>query len=559
MKRECGAPLLYSESRRTMSSGIIARFPLWRPNRLARPATSAGLFILGASYTYLRMDLVQALVILFGLVNLALGAFLYFNSNKSRVVRLYALIIVFATLWSFSTLMTGVRLPFPYFAAAMTGHYIFGYLAYLSFFWFALMFPERPKWSLLPVGILSVLSVAVLFLIPFTRLFFDELKSGADLASSVVFNETGYIGFILMLSGVFFAGLVILLRTMHQADRHALYRELDPTQVYFAILANLVAGVFGIVLNLVFPLYGNFSLFYINPVLVTGALVVIGLYNILRYNLFNSRIIVSEFFAAGLVILSLTRVVLSQSQTEFIVNSVIFIFVLAFGILLIQGVFRETKLREELEREQKALEKANQKLKEIDREKTEFVSIASHQLRSPLTAIKGYASMLLEGSYGPVLGEMKQVVERIFNSSELMAASVQDFLDVSRIEQGRMKYEMKEMELGKVVRTAVEELQSVAHKKGVVLTYKSRGEPFTVSGDLGKLKQVFSNLVDNSLKYTPKGSINVDVSHGANIIRMVIKDTGCGMSKETMGKIFDKFVRADNANKVNVMGTGLGL
>ena len=232
---------------------------------------------------------------------------------------------------------------------------------------------------------------------------------------------------------------------------------------------------------------------------------------------------------------------------------------LAFGILLIQGVFRETKLREELEREQKALEKANQKLKEIDREKTEFVSIASHQLRSPLTAIKGYASMLLEGSYGPVLGEMKQVVERIFNSSELMAASVQDFLDVSRIEQGRMKYEMKEMERGKVGRTAVEELQSVAHKKGVVLTYKSHGEPFTVSGDLGKLKQVFSNLVDNSLKYTPKGSINVDVSHGANIIRMVIKDTGCGMSKETMGKIFDKFVRADNANKVNVMGTGLGL
>ncbi len=283
-------------------------------------------------------------------------------------------------------------------------------------------------------------------------------------------------------------------------------------------------------------------------------------YAILKYRLMNLKLIATQIFIVLLWAFIFARAAFAPSGSgEQIADGVLLAMTIIVGILLIRSVSREVESREKLQRQEKELERVNARLREIDREKTEFVSIASHQLRSPLTAIKGYASMVLEGSYGPVFGEMKGALERIYNSSELMASSVQDFLDVSRIEQGRMRYEFKPVELGKIVRTAVEELQTVAHKKGLTLTYKSHGEPFMVMGDMGKLKQVFSNLVDNSLKYTPHGTVDVTVAHGQGIVRVEIRDTGCGMSTETLGKIFDKFVRADNANHVNVSGTGLGL
>ncbi len=331
--------------------------------------------------------------------------------------------------------------------------------------------------------------------------------------------------------------------------------ELEHARIKYFFLGMLMSFAGGSISFL--PVYG-IDIYPISNFAVAIYPVIIG-YAILRHRLFDIRVAAAQGLTFLLWIFVGVRFALSSSPREALINGLLFLTVAISGVFLVRSVNQEIQAREKLEKEEKALEKANQRLKELDRQKTEFVSIASHQLRSPLTAIKGYASMILEGSYGPVLGEMKGAVERIYNSSELMAASVQDFLDVSRIEQGRMKYDMRPVELGKIVRTAVEEFQPVAHKKGVALSYKSQGEPFMLSGDLGKLKQVFSNLVDNSLKYTPTGSVDVELSHGEGIVRAVVRDSGVGMSKETMAKIFDKFVRADNANKVNVMGTGLGL
>jgi signal transduction histidine kinase len=508
------------------------------------------------------MTLVQTLLIIFSLLNLAFATFLYLHGNKRVVITFYALISVFASLWSLSTLATGiVDLPARYFTIAVYGHYIFGYLAYLSFFWFAFFYPKRSTKSTFWPTAITIISVAFLALISLTKVMFNSISAQGPLAQRLSFNEPGYVVFIVMLSFVFFAGLLYLLRKHATAANEDRYKELDQYQIYFAILTNFVAGILGISLNLILPLYGDFRFFYLNPILVTLALMGIGLYNLLKYRLFNTKVILAEFFTAGIWIVFLARIV-QPEKSNTIVDITLFLGTVVFGIFLIQSVNREVNAREEVERLAKQLEKTNERLKELDRQKTEFVSIASHQLRSPLTAIKGYASLLLEGSYGNLPKGGLEAIKKIFDSSRYMAASIEDFLSVSRIELGTAKYDMKPLDAASMAKEITEELLPAAHDKKLTLEFKDRCDgKCSVLGDMGKLRQVVLNLVDNSIKYTPHGGVTVtaDLDRSKQVARISITDTGVGIPNEVMPTLFKKFSRAKNANEVNVMGTGLGL
>ena len=181
-----------------------------------------------------------------------------------------------------------------------------------------------------------------------------------------------------MLSGVFFAGLLTLLRTRRSVDAGILYKDLDRYQIYFAILANFIAGILGVVFNLIFPLYGDFSFFYVNPILVTGALIVIGLYNILRHNLFNARLILSEFFTGGILILSLTRFVLSPPGTARVIDGVLLVVMMGFGAFLIQSIIRETRQRNRIEQQEKELEA-------INHQQENLLHFMSHEIKGYLT------------------------------------------------------------------------------------------------------------------------------------------------------------------------------
>ena len=299
-----------------------------------------------------------------------------------------------------------------------------------------------------------------------------------------------------------------------------------------------------------------YSAFFVFPFILFTA------YSMLRHKLFNAKAIFAGIF---ILLLSLTTIIETALLEEIDLSNIIIaftklFFILVIGVLLVRSIINEVKQREHIEHLATQLEKANERLKELDRLKSEFVSIASHQLRSPLTAIKGYASLILEGSFGAVNDAVKEAVQKIFDSSSLMAVSVQDFLDVSRIEQGRMKYNFEDFDLEKLLTTVVEELTTVAMQKGLALTLKITNEGnFRVHADLGKIKQVLYNLIDNSIKYTPDGSVNVLMHHEDGKIRIEIHDTGVGIAPETLPKLFDKFVRSRNAHHVNVSGTGLGL
>jgi signal transduction histidine kinase len=170
--------------------------------------------------------------------------------------------------------------------------------------------------------------------------------------------------------------------------------------------------------------------------------------------------------------------------------------------------------------------------------------------------------MFLEGSYGQLGEKMNEPMSRIFESAKLMAMSIDDFLNVSRIESGNMKYEYSEYSIAEQASHVVDDLRAEALKLGLILTYKSDiTSGAVVKADVGKTQQILHNLINNSLKYTPKGSITVFAHEDRKLQKIYIEiiDTGIGMSKETIDELFGKFTRAKNANSVNIKGTGLGL
>lgn len=284
-------------------------------------------------------------------------------------------------------------------------------------------------------------------------------------------------------------------------------------------------------------------------------------YLIIKFKVFNIRLIGAQALVVGLVVLIGSKLFTVEAGANRTVTIVTLCAVCFFGYFLVKSVKKEIETRERIEALADELESANERLRVLDQQKSQFVSIASHQLRAPLTAIKGYLSMILEGDYGELTAPLKDTVTRVFDSANNLVTIVGDFLDVSRIEQGRMVYDWKDFDLKPLVETVTHELREPAEKKGLEFTIAvDESKTYMLHGDMNKLKQVFTNLVDNSIKYTPKGKVEILLSKpSADTIRFAVKDNGVGIDKETLPRLFEKFTRAENASEVNVIGTGLGL
>jgi len=201
------------------------------------------------------------------------------------------------------------------------------------------------------------------------------------------------------------------------------------------------------------------------------------------------------------------------------------------------------------------------KIKEIDQMKDEFISMASHELRTPLSAIKGYVSLILEGTFGKITNpEMKKSLNRVMISTRRLEELVEDLLNVSRIEQGRLNIKMGNIKLEPIIEEIISQLKITADEKNLVLEYKKpETELPQVQGDSDRLKQVFVNLVGNSIKYTKKGNVTIVTEVKGNKLEIRVKDTGIGMSADEQKRLFEKFYRVKNKETANIAGTGLGL
>lgn len=213
-----------------------------------------------------------------------------------------------------------------------------------------------------------------------------------------------------------------------------------------------------------------------------------------------------------------------------------------------------------VEHQRKELTVANQRLQQLDKTKSEFISIASHQLRTPLTVIKGYLSLILDGTVGSCDIKAVDTLTKIKSSSDRLVSLVNDLLDISRIERGTMQFEFKPGRLETLAKDVFDEFEEQAKQKGLQFTFHPpKAATPLVSIDNLKLRQTILNLIDNAIKYTPSGSIDVTVKRQGPLVRFEITDTGIGMTEETRQNLFQKFTRGEGVSTVNTEGLGLGL
>lgn len=514
------------------------------------------------------MDLFQNLDLLSVGVAIAstavLGFTVYFNNRQSITNRTFLWFSLVTAVWGalnyLSYQIQNVNLAFWFLRTEVALAVWHSMLLFQLFYVFPLSeikFFRGYKFFIFPLTLLvSILG--------FTPLIFSAVESlNSDGEISTLVNGPAIPLFGITTIGLILSGIIVLSR------KTILTKGPDKLKLKLFLTGGVIMISPIIILNFIFPAFLGDSRFVPFGAVSVFPFVIFTSYAILKHKLFNIRVAGTAVLVFLLAVVTFSEVILSRELSLIVYRSSVFLLVLVFGIVLIRGVLREVEQKERLQKLSDELAKANDKLKELDKAKTEFVSIASHQLRAPLTAIKGYASLILEGSFGEFSDKVKKAVDIIFQSSQKLVTVIEDFLNITRIELGRMKYEMSDFDFKKLVEGVVGELRPSIEKRGLTLSFEASGADFTAHGDLGKLNQVVNNLIDNAAKYTPassadgrQGSIKLTLSKATDSshkVRLEIKDTGVGIDQETMGRLFQKFTRADDAGKINITGTGLGL
>ncbi len=455
----------------------------------------------------------------------------FLQSKRDKVEIFYALIAFFASLWALATLF------FLDFRIAFWGHYIAGSLSYLSFFWFSVYYPVRTIKSLVfPIAV-TLGNFVILAIVP-----------------TPSFLEWGYGVFVIYLSFVYVSTEVFMFQ------KFRLSTDIDKVRLSYLIDGTLVAGTLGIFLNLILPWMGNFNFFKFGPIFVTASFTGVSIYTLIKFKLFNIKVIAAEIFTILMVMILLLKF-LSSAGGATLSNGIVLLFSVIFGIFLIRSVLLEVRNKEKIEELAQKLQRSNEELKKLDQAKSEFISIASHQLRAPLTAIKGYISMLIEGSFGIVPEKAVEPLKRTFSSAQQLVSLVSDLLNLSRIESGKIKYEFGEVALSVVISDAVKELENVAQKSGIGVEFSAGEGNIKVRGDKSKLHEVFINLLDNAIKYSKGGTIKIGVKGQGSSQTVVtfVSDNGIGISQSEIPKLFSKFGRTEESQKMRPDGMGIGL
>jgi len=198
------------------------------------------------------------------------------------------------------------------------------------------------------------------------------------------------------------------------------------------------------------------------------------------------------------------------------------------------------------------------KLKEIDEMKDNFISMASHELRSPLTAIKGYLELFNDDKEKKISQESQHYLENISSSIERLNLLVSDILEISRMEGNRIPINLSIVKPQPIIEKSVEEIRSQADRKGLAIEFSKENLP-DIKADPERVKQIFVNLLSNAIKYTEKGKIEITAKKENKKLFITFADSGIGISAQEQVHLFQKFYRIKNEKTVKISGTGLGL
>ena len=483
------------------------------------------------------------------IIPLLLSLFVFIR-NRGLASKILLVIGVVFSLWSVFDLVTWTSFDT---RKTMLSWSLLGLtydLIYVLSLYFWYVFVDKKDISFRMKIVFGVLLFPVLFLTP--TIFNLE---GFRVASCEAIEGFWFTNYYHLLGGVVLLWIFVL--AIHRYRRVIGHEEkqqifLFSLGIELFLAAFFLAGYISSLLdNFLILIYGLFGM----PIFM-GFLA----YLIVRYQAFNIKVIATQALVVTLAVLIGSQLFFIKSQTNFVLTSLTFLLSIVFGIFLIRSVKNEIRRKEELQVVTDKLAAANVELKRLDQSKTEFISIASHQLRTPLTAIKGFVSLLLEGSYGTVPAPIADVLDKIYTANDRIVHLVEDLLNISRMESGRLKYEYAEVNIPEFLNELRDTFALVAKKKGLDLTFEVPAGALAPAWiDRQKAFEVVSNLIDNAIKYTSTGSVRVRAEGVSGFVRISVADTGVGIDPDMMPVLFQKFSRGKESGKMHVSGTGLGL
>ncbi|NTW89346.1 MAG: hypothetical protein HGB37_00305 [Candidatus Moranbacteria bacterium] len=477
--------------------------------------------------------------------------FLFSVDARSWVIRHLAITFIIFSLWLLDLVAQWVihDVAMNLFVSRIS---ILGFMAMPFFLLFAMSFLGRIPGMKQTLLLLAPFIFGCLFI--FSNLNIQINPEDCNTQTGILYYYFSFFSFVYIARSVW-----MLIQARKQSREQNIRKQ---------IVLIVVAMIFSVCWFALFPFLIDYTVSTglgdeLSQIMPAGILIFIGMltYAMLRRRLFDVKIAATNIFTVVIWILVGSQLLFVQNLTSKILIFATFILVVIFGIALMRSVREEMRRKEELQRISDSLAKANERLRELDNTKTEFISIASHQLRTPLTAIKGYLSLLLEGSYGAVSAEVMDVLEKVNLVNRNLIQLVEDLLNVSRIDAGRIKYSFEPTQLETLVAERVDMFMPIARDRGIELGLRLPKKALPkMMIDPSKMREAVSNLVDNSIKYTEKGSVIVSVELVRDeAVRILVEDTGIGFREEDGAKLFGKFVRTQETTKVYVSGTGLGL
>ncbi len=423
------------------------------------------------------------------------------------------------------------------------------YLPILLYHWVTIILKLKRKGILIiGYGLSMICSVFV-----FSDLYVSDL---IEISGFHYWPQAGVVYIFFM--GVIFSGLLLLgtIDTARIALGKNVYHYKHRMMAKWILVVYFLIWIVGITnIPLWFGIeilpYGNFLVFLY---------VLILSYVAFQYNVMHIRSALILLIINFIIIEALVDLVLANTMAELIFGIFTVIVLIFFSFLLMKTFNWEVNRKDELQVMTDKLARANSELRKLDNAKSEFISIASHQLRTPLTAIKGYISLILEGSYGKIDLKLRDALNKVYLSNERLIQLVEDLLNISRIESGRLEYKFDFYRMEDLVDELYDTFVLRARDKGLELVVKKPHKALPpIEMDYSKIREVISNLIDNAIKYTEKGTVTVIIEKHFNTIRVTIADTGIGVPKELIDQLFEKFSRGKDTSRLHAEGTGLGL
>jgi len=480
------------------------------------------------------------------ILNLFLALFVLLKSPKNQINISFSFFVFTVVAWMSVNYLSNQN--FSYETAFIFNKLIFVISPYISYalLFFAFAFPTKINrfsrkylvFLLIPVLVSNVLTFFNLVIKDIT--FIPGGGTGVIFGMGIVFFGAQFVTYLLW-------SIALLVKKYLRSS------GAEKVRLQYLLAGVVILTVVGTVTNFIVPLlFNNFVMSNIGPIL-SFFVFAFTAYAIVQHELFDIKVIATQILTVLICLVLFAKVMVSQSGVELMVNALILGIVVIFGIFLVRSVVKEVDQRRELER-------LTKKLKETDTMKNEFISVAAHELRAPLTAVKGYTSMIIEGDTGPISDKAKEFLQDTLVSTARMIRLVNNMLDVGRIEEGRIIYQEGFCNVSEIVKQAFGEFKLEAEHKNI--EYKidiPDGVHASVYVDKDRLHEVVVNFLSNALKYTDAGSVMVKMTNPSlDRVKVEVIDTGRGITSKEQKKLFRKFYRV-KSNIGKTIGSGLGL